>query len=337
MEKPKSDYLLSVQLLRGIASFMVLLCHSTLDIKIPEGSFVSHLRPLGAGVDTFLVISGFIIPYSMFKNNYKIGDFKLFMSRRLVRLEPPYIISIIFILLLNYANTLPSSYHGPAYSVNWGFTLRHLAYINAFTGEHWLNWSYWTLAVEFQFYLLLSVAFPLITNSNKTIMFTTFFALLLCCFISVPGRLYLIFYFLPLFLMGISLFLFMCEKVNVKEFYFLLVPTYFVYCLACYVKGNPLIYNPLDFIVSIGALPCIYYIKKVPKAFLWLGSISYSLYLIHGVLTTRFMALFEKYAHLGFHISWFLCIGMCIVSAYIYCIVFEKPFLRLSKKIRIKH
>ena len=49
MDKPKTDFILSVQLLRGIASFMVLLCHSSLDITIPAGSFVNYIKPLGAG------------------------------------------------------------------------------------------------------------------------------------------------------------------------------------------------------------------------------------------------------------------------------------------------
>ena len=341
IEKQKQEYFLSIQLLRGIAAFMVMICHSPKGFEAQHPDLTAFVDPLGAGVNTFLVISGFIIPYSMYRARYQLRDFKTFMAKRLVRLEPPYIVSIIFILLLNYANTLTPSYHGEPYSTylanNWGFILRHLAYINTFTGEHWLSWVYWTLAVEFQFYLLLSLIFPLLTHKNKKIKFGIFYGLLSLSWITVPGHLYYIFYFLPLFLMGISLFYYMTDQVTTKEFYMLLIPTYAMFCFACWYSGNMLIYRPLDFIVSIGALPCIYYIKKVPKVFLWLGSISYSIYLTHMFLTSRFITLYDKYMHLGFYVSWVLCIISCTIVGYVFYLAIEKPFLNLSKKIKIRH
>lgn len=331
MEKPKQEFFTSIHFLRGVAAFLVVLCHSPKGFEKLHPQFTAILNPLGSGVNTFLVISGFIIPYSMYKNKYVISDFKQFILRRVVRLEPPYIISIIMVLLLNYMNTLYPWYHGPAYSIPWGLTLRHLAYINTFTGEHWLQWVYWTLAVEFQFYLLLSVIFPLLTHPNKKIMFTTFYCLLALAFIQIPGRPYFIFHYLVFFLMGISLFLYMTDKIKLKEFYFLLIPTYL---MLCYIFGSAMHATMLH-ICSVATLPCIYYIKNVPKPLLFMGTISYSIYLTHMVLTSRFITLFEKYLHMNFYMAWTLCIICCVIFAYIFYLLFEKPFLALSKKVKI--
>ncbi len=335
MEKPKQEFFLSVHMLRGIASFLVLLCHSPKGFEAQHPAFCAFLNPLGFGVNTFLVISGFIIPYSMYKANYNFSDFRFFMSKRLVRLEPPYIVSIILVLLLNYINTLYPWYHGGPYTINWPFVLGHLAYINAFTGAHWLNWVYWTLAVEFQFYLTLSLVFPILNSNNKTKMFATFFGLLALSTIIVPGHPYIIFVYLPLFLMGISLFLYMTGKTTIREFYIMLVPTYIVFCIVQYLIGRTFANAPLMLLGGIAALPAIYYVKKVPRFFLWLGTISYSIYLTHMPLTTRFIMLYEKYMHLNFYVAWFLCVVSCVLFAWLFYLAVEKPFLALSKKIKV--
>jgi peptidoglycan/LPS O-acetylase OafA/YrhL len=335
MEKPKQEFFLSVHMLRGIASFLVLLCHSPKGYEAQHHTFWAFFNSLGFGVNTFLVISGFIIPYSMYKANYQFSDFKFFMFKRLVRLEPPYIASIIMILILNYVNTLYPWYHGGPYIINWPFVFGHLAYVNAFTGAHWLNWAYWTLAVEFQFYMVLSLIFPLLNSNNKKTMFAAFFGLLAISWIIVPGRPYIIFVYLPLFLMGISLFLHMTGKTTVKEFFIMLVPTYIVFCIVQSYLGRNFTGTPFMMLGGIAALPVIYYVKKAPKFLLWLGTISYSMYLTHMPLTTRFIQLYEKYLHMNFYFAWFFCVVSCVIFAWLFYLAVEKPFLALSKKIKI--
>lgn len=331
MATPKQDYFTSIQFLRGISAFLVLLCHSIKTYELSHPLFRAFLNPLGSALSIFLVISGFIIPYSMYKNDYVITDFNRFMFRRIIRLEIPYIISIIFVILLYYINTLYPWYHGRAFSVNWRFVLGHIIYLNTFTGQHWLQWVYWTLAVEFQFYILLGIIYPLLTHRNKKVIFATFFALLLVAFINIHGRPYFIFRYLVFFLTGISLFLYMTEKIKLKEMYLFIAATYLTFC---YLHGS-ILSTPMLHICTLITLPCIYYIKKVPKMLLWLGSISYSLYLTHMVLTTRFIVLFQKYLHMNFYVAWVLCIICCLIFAFFFYILFEKPFLKLSKKIKI--
>src|ERR1035441_2897196 len=43
------------------------------------------------GVEIFFVISGFIIPYSLYKAGYRVSDFTRFLLKRIARLDPPYL------------------------------------------------------------------------------------------------------------------------------------------------------------------------------------------------------------------------------------------------------
>ncbi len=55
------------------------------------------------GVDIFFVISGFVIPWSLYRTRYAIRDYPRFLLKRNVRLYPPYLASIaISILATNF-------------------------------------------------------------------------------------------------------------------------------------------------------------------------------------------------------------------------------------------
>jgi peptidoglycan/LPS O-acetylase OafA/YrhL len=88
--------------MRGIAASMVMLWHFTSDSDSFRSAFpsVSWLFFYGdLGVWMFFAISGFVIPYAMDAMKYPIksGAWPFFV-RRLVRLEPPYIISVFLAL-----------------------------------------------------------------------------------------------------------------------------------------------------------------------------------------------------------------------------------------------
>lgn len=345
MEKnSKIDDIQSVQLLRGLAAFLVLLCHSVSSSKyFPIDNIIWKICYNGwIGVYIFFIISGFIIPYSMYKKRYELVDFRYFLAKRIVRIEPPYIVSIIMVLLFNYSNTITPWYKGPAFTIDWVNVLGHLGYLNAFTHRPWLNWAYWTLAIEFQYYIIIALLYPLITNKNKIILIVSFFVLLACTFLNIPDfdaesckpfelvavRGSLILPFLPFFLAGIALFLIKISKVTFREFLLIII----VSLIACFYRHGLIVA-----IINIITLVCINYIKKVPKLFLQLGTISYSLYLTHDILVSRFEALLERFTKNNYVIVWLLSIVACLFCAYIYYLLIEKPFLNLSKRIRYKH
>src|ERR1700712_4724969 len=84
----------SIEFLRGIASAMV--CFFHLSCGNPEflsdNNLLKRIGSIGwSGVEIFFVISGFVIPYAMYKKQYNINNFFSFLRKRIIRIEPPYL------------------------------------------------------------------------------------------------------------------------------------------------------------------------------------------------------------------------------------------------------
>ncbi len=113
------------------------------------------------GVDVFFVISGFVIPLSLYGTDYRIRQFPSFLLRRLVRLEPPYLASIALTILLWHLSTLLPGLLGspPPYTLaQVGF---HLFYLIPLTSYEWLSPPYWSLAYELVFYIAVGLTFSI--------------------------------------------------------------------------------------------------------------------------------------------------------------------------------
>ncbi len=124
-------------------------------LDLAEQSFLWQLLHKGAfGVQMFFVISGFIVAMPFLKHHL-LGDKRpplgKYFLRRLTRLEPPYIVSmIVAAVLVIVVNTKPV-----------GDTIEHalvsIAYLHAavYGRESTVNGVAWTLEIEVQFYLLM--------------------------------------------------------------------------------------------------------------------------------------------------------------------------------------
>src|SRR5882724_10180383 len=112
----KATYYHSIDFLRGIAALGVTLGHlvNSDPLRFSQLPILQYVTGYGhLGVQVFFVISGFVIPYSMYFGNYKINNISKFVLKRLSRLEPPYIISIFVCIILAYTATLTPYYKGP--------------------------------------------------------------------------------------------------------------------------------------------------------------------------------------------------------------------------------
>ena len=119
---------------------------------------VSLLRSAGTygwvGVQAFFVISGFIVPYSMARANYALARWPRFMAKRLIRLEPPYLVSIAVVMLLALLSSVTPGLKARRSIGSFPRSPPILAIFNGWIDRPWLNPVYWSLAIEFQFYLL---------------------------------------------------------------------------------------------------------------------------------------------------------------------------------------
>ena len=315
-------------MMRGIAAMMVAYFHIARGNPnyLDTSNLFFQVGAYGwAGVEIFFVISGFIITYAMFHGGYKLTRVHKFLAKRLIRLEPPYIISIVLVMLLMYVSTLSPHYRGQPLNFDWWNIIGHLGYVNAFTGAKWLQDVYWSLAIEFEFYLGLALLYPLLVHKTKTISLCTMLALVGMTF--VPAGESHVFQYLPFFCMGILLSLRMAKKYSNTEFSILFA----IVAAICYYKFGHVL-------TGLGALTIlvISFLKTVPKQLAWLGHISYSLYLLHIPIGGRIINISEvliKNQNLRV-VMVFVALAVTLICAHFFYKLVEKPFQNKSKSIK---
>lgn len=315
-------------MMRGIAALMVAYFHIARGNVnfLDNSSFFFKLGAYGwAGVEIFFVISGFIVTYAMHYGGYTLSRVHRFVGKRLIRLEPPYIASIILVLVLMYVSTLSPYYRGAPFDPDWGNVFSHLGYINAFTGEPWMQDVYWSLAIEFEFYLGLALLFPLLMHKNKFVKWAVMAALLAMSYIPT-GHAH-VFQYLPFFCMGIFYSMFRAEQLDNIPFYLFFAGA----TVICYLSFDKTL-------CALGLLTVaiIAWLKSAPKPLVFLGHISYSLYLLHIPIGGRIINISEvlvKNHDLRVLILW-VTLAVCIVCSWFFYRWVEKPFQKWSKNIK---
>lgn len=277
------------------------------------------------GVPIFFVISGYILPYSLEKSGYKISLFFKFLLKRIIRLEPAYLFSILGIFILSFLAQLSPFSDSTQIEFFTTNTCLHLFYLVDFFNEKWLNPVYWTLAIEFQFYLVIGLIFPIL-NSSKICVLIASFALIILTSTIVNNDSYLPYYFL-MFLPGMLLFWYTSKKISLKIFIIL----FFILGFFSFEKHG--ISGPICSLISISF---ILFVTKPIKPLLFLGTISYSLYLTHTIVGTdgiiNFMQNFipDQEGRIWLMI---IALPITIAFAWVFYLIIEKPSKKLSKKI----
>lgn len=313
--------------LRGLASLSVCIFHIFCgnSALLPAG-IVKSIAGFGyLGVEVFFVISGFILPYSMLRSQYRLrSDYWRFLARRLIRLEPPYLCTILLIIILNLLAARTPGFAGAHFTVDWPQLLAHLAYLNAFLELGWLNTVFWTLAIEFQFYLLIGLCFPLLVSPKR--IWRRVFLSILFLLPFVSGNANFIFSHLHYFLLGMVTFLFH-RKIESTAF--------LVCCLLLVLSPARGFTSFLEISTGVCAAVAIAAFASKRLPFQFLGMISYSLYLIHIPvggkivnLGSRFVT--DYYLRLGLAV---FAVGVCIAISYLFYRFIEEPAKRWSVKI----
>lgn len=274
------------------------------------------------------MISGFVIPWSMKTGGYSIKNFFIFFVKRLTRLEPPYVISVLLALLIIF---LREEYMGREVAhkvISWNQVGLHFFYLIPFFGEYdWLNNVYWTLAIEFQYYLFMAVFYVVLTNGNRLQRYG-FYAL--CLISAFLGNSEFLPYWLPVFLLGILLFLYKAGYISWKE-YGIVCGIVLVFSFFRYPLGS-LLYS---------IVPLVLVLKwenvKIP-VLTGLGKFSYSIYLIHPLLGASFINLLSHTYREAYEKPMVIALGLVVtifVSWLMYKII-EAPSKRLSSSIKYK-
>ena len=317
-----------IETIRGLAALSVCLFHfGKANIEfLGNTMWYPKITTHGwLGVEAFFVLSGFIIPYSLVKSSYTIKKFFKFFAKRCLRIEPPYLISILLVILLGYISTLFPGFKGAAFSFNFWQFISHLAYLPEHFGFDWLLPVYWTLEAEFHYYILIGLFLPLLWK-NKFSLFSGFAVALAASFF-IP--LY-VFSYMPLFVMGIAVCAFRTGKIGQFESWVVIIAAVSV----SLIRGQDY-FMPLT--GAITAL-LICYAEFKTKATEFLGKISYSLYLLHIPVGSRIINLGGRYANTEWKIWAVLLIALLVtmIVSWIFYKLVEYPSQMLSKRITYK-
>ncbi|MGB4773093.1 MAG: acyltransferase [Chitinophagaceae bacterium] len=303
--------------MRGLASLMVFLFHLFCVTNNYFGSpYLTKLFYYGKfGVEIFFVISGYVIVYSMIAGQYHLRHFKIFFLKRIIRIEPPYLAAILLIILgiwIKRAFLIGEPIALPSIQQ----ILYHIGYLIPFTHYDWLNIVFWTLAIEFQFYVIFSLILRLFTGVLLIRTIAASALLLLAVFVSSEA---IFFHHVPIFLLGIYLALYKHKIVSRKEL------------ISSAVALTIFIYLKLGWEISIFSCSSFLLIYHEPilrnNTLKFLGNISYSLYLCHTIVAFTIVNIaFKLPQTLPIRIGVFLIsFTATIVFSYIFYRFIELP------------
>ncbi len=319
----------TVDVLRGLAAFAVSWYHfTTANPALPgPGMFYESGLHGWLGVDVFFVISGFIIPYALARGGYRLQDYGRFLLKRIIRLDPPYLASIAIILAgLALASRIPGLAASDDRVTGIGVLL-HLGYLNAFFHYPWLNIVFWTLAVEFQFYVIAGVIYPVIARRSIATRAAVFAGAALLAYLSQDEETVL--HWLMIFFAGALVFQFRSGHIGPRA-------------LAGWLLGAGAVtiatHGVVVSAVVVGTAMLIAFVEvPAPRPLLWLGAISYSLYLVHPIAGGRVMAWATRASGPVGTAGWLLlAVATSLGAAWVLYLVVERPAQRWSSRIRYR-
>lgn len=307
--------IVSIQYLRGLAALGVVLCH-----------YYSSIFSFGqSGVLVFFLISGFIIVYSLIKSEYKPSQFFKFLLKRSIRIDPSYFVTILVTITLFKILSYIPSYRGQRTDFIPGQFIAHIFYIVPFTKYPFYNPVFWTLCVEFQFYLIIGLIYFLSSSDIYKTIFLVLFGL--TGLIPFANSYYLVFNYAPIFALGISL----VTLYQRRTLFCLIIPCILLGLIG-YKFGIPIL------LLLMMSCYIVMYLKKFITALMLLGDISYSLYLTHSLVLIVFLGIMKK-LQLNLTNEFVLLpveVLLALIFAYFFYRYIEKPTLLLSKRIFYK-
>ena len=313
---------------RAIGILLVCVAHFTCNIT---GFFDSPALPYlhNAGlmaVIVFFTISGFVIPWWLYNCQYTVKDYGRFVARRMIRIEPPFIIALGLAIAYMYVRTLSPYYNGVETIPTGKQILMHLGYlVPFFENEKWIRDSYWTLAIECQWYLVMGLMYPLFFNKRMWVRVLTYLGILIPCYFVHQ---YLLEYF-PVLLIGSLLCSYVTNTIETKE-YVIMTGLFFIYLF--------FFHSLLVFFGAMVIIPLLLLFSEKRNKFLdFIGNMSYSVYLMHSLTGTALLnylshvvsdPFFKVLAVIG-------AVVFTLVSSYIFYRLIEKPSHKVSLRIAV--
>ena len=289
----KIEFLESI---RGISALIVLLFHLK---EATSSIIIQNFLVLNGAlfVDFFFVLSGFVIAYNYSTKINTTLDLLKFKLKRILRLYPLHILMLIIFTLLEVAKYFVSKKIGvfpttEPFSINNVYTFIHnLTLTNGFLPLNSFNVPSWSISVEFYAYFLFSLIVLLI--KNQKICFLIFVSISLFSFLytinsggglrsmeNEDGFVRCCFsFFLGTVVFNSRDYI----KFNSKHTNFLILIFLILLVISFLIKNNfiGVLLFSMILLVSVSEQNNIFVKILSIKPLLYLGSISYGIYMFH--------------------------------------------------------
>lgn len=322
MQKTSTRRINELDALRGLAALAVVFFHYTTFEVLKEATNTLYEFKYGLlGVHLFFMISGFVI----FMTIQKVKSSFEFVYKRFIRLYPVFWVCLIFTFIITSVGGI-DRYERTTTEFLINFTM-----IPSLLKTRFIDGAYWSLAPEILFYTFIWVVYRLRFLSKIEIICLIW---LICSYLLIYSNIsstlsvLLNVKYSFLFIAGINFYK-LFTKSEEKErwinhfviissllFCFLTNPVMVTFfCICFYIIFYLFIYNKLSFLGEI-------------KAFLFLGTISYPLYLIHQFFGYVIINKLVSFGMSNYLLLLIIPIGLSCFIAFIITKYIEKPILR---------
>lgn len=320
---------------RGIAALGVVLFHYSFDI-LPSTS-PSPMKPVFQygvfGVEVFFVLSGFVIPYSMVRGGYGWSTIGPFMLKRYLRIAPLAYFSALLMILYHAAAVWVLG--RPVATDDWpGVNLRsilgNLLFHPEPFGTEWYNFVFWTLAVEFQFYLVIALLLPLLVQREHPVRNASIMLAIVGVSPLFDGY---FFHDSAYFVLGLSVFLFRQGVIGTRSCAFLITAS-------TLAAAHKMEWVPLALALTTTAM--LLWRPGMGNRFTdWLGDMSYTVYLLHMPVGYLCDSVIKRVTSIheqawGRVALFCLFVGVAYASAWALHVIAERPLLKRLKRISIR-
>jgi peptidoglycan/LPS O-acetylase OafA/YrhL len=334
----KKNRLAFLDFLRCVAAFSVLIQH-VFEKSFPAFiHFTTYYFQFGLfGVILFFLTSGFIIPVSLEKG----ASLKTFWIHRIFRLYPLYILSIISVLLTIYFGAYRVQFPDPK------TIIINLLMFQHFLGKPDILGLYWTLCLELFFYFIISVVFVLGYIKKSVFLASIFLGISFFVGVVVIGYFHtfrsgwgMIFYLSTMF-MGTLFYRLDNKELSFRTFIVMIILAMLVLLSNTYINlyghDKPELIGGSSFIpvttAVIGAYLTFFAVAvigknvKFPRFLVFLGVISYSIYLVQGTVITATFGMADT------PLLAFIKIVATVLISFVTYLFVEKTFIGIGKKL----
>lgn len=340
--------------LRGIAALWVVFFHMAeghhieiIKSVLPSVLYTPIFRWGDLGVAIFFVLSGFVMGLTASKVKFNMTNSIYFISRRLIRIIPPYYFAIsvaLFLIFIKY-KALHLIYIAPTISD----LLSHAFFLQGLLNTPLINTVYWTLCIEVQFYIVFAcllyladqveAKFNLPNTRNIIIIFFCCLSLL-WPFKIISTTLWSGGFvgFWYSFLAGVIICWGWLDKGTTLKLAI-------GYCLILFIAG--LMYQSgFILVVAITSAVLLFACLK-EKLYSWLSwswlqflaLISYSLYLLHNPITGASFNITNRLFSTGLIrevAGMSIALVVCLIISYLSFLLIENSSIKWSHKISLK-